>query len=448
MGSESIDVKNVNMRRAVAILTFGRIQGLILMFLGRGVAARILGSEAMGAFASSTAAVFFLSRLLSFGLGPSAQYNSAHGRYPRSAVLSALLIWISFITLLITPLLWCMKDLIRVLLFGDNSFAFSIFIIFLPAMFALFLSLGFCMFLLGMECNVEYNRVTVWPSVLFLCGCGITWVGDWGYWGIIYAQLCFWVSGAILALFYSLRKSNGLTWPGHDLIAQILNYGARSALLASFAYGLNRAALLTGNHLVSGKELGQYAVAASVGDGITLLYGMTGSVLLVRVSRAITVEERLRVTCLTSRITLLLLTTVSLGLAVLSPWLIPWIFGNDFSASSSMLVLLLPGLLALAQKRLLESYLYGCNKQQLALLSYLATAVVLLLALPPLSKAFGGKGLAAATSLGNLAALLANFWVIRRKDDISVLDLWKIRRADLSYLLKILRSFRRLLREY
>jgi O-antigen/teichoic acid export membrane protein len=135
--------------------------------------------------------------------------------------------------------------------------------------------------------------------------------------------------------------------------------------------------------------------------------------------------------------TLILLAAVSLGLAVLSPWFIRLIFGADFSASPSMFVLLLPGLLALALKRLLESYLYGCNKQQLAILSYLVTAAVLSLALPPLAEAYGGMGLAAATSLGNLAALLVNFWVVRRVDNISVPDLWQIRRADLLYLLKI-----------
>ncbi len=419
--------------RATFFLTLAKLANALFMFMGRAVAARVLGPAGMGAFASAVTAMAVLSRLFSFGLGPASQYHSASGNMPRTELFTAVLLGATFAAGSSALLVFYTLDFWRYLFFEHNQIAFAYFKTFFPLLTALFAALGLNMFLLGCDHHREYAMVTLSAGLVFLLGCALVQHFDWGRDGILHAQIAVWLSGVSLALYFCLRGLGGRPQlPQVSLLKRVFSYGAKAAMVGTFTYILNRVALFAGNHLVSSEELGFYAVAALIAESLTQLYGMAGSMLMIRISRASSLEDGVRVVSLVSRVTLLLFLGTSLLLAVAAPILVPLVFGESFRKSVWVLIYLLPGLVAQTQQRLLLNYLYGRNLQHWALLVYAVKAIVLAASLPLFASRWGVAGLALAVTTGHLSALVANAWLLRALDGVPIQGLWRLRAPDLT----------------
>ncbi len=164
---------------------------------------------------------------------------------------------------------------------------------------------------------------------------------------------------------------------------------------------------------VSASGVGLYAVAVSFSEGLWFVANSIATVLLPRLS-ASGDEYASEMAAVVARSTMLVTALGALVVALLAPFVVPLVFGDDFEASVRPLYWLLPGTVALAAAKILSAYVFSRGRPLInsgisIVTLALATAGDLIL-IPP----FGVSGAAAAASVGYTANLALTAIAYRR----------------------------------
>ncbi|MBP7515425.1 MAG: polysaccharide biosynthesis C-terminal domain-containing protein [Flavobacteriales bacterium] len=119
---------------------------------------------------------------------------------------------------------------------------------------------------------------------------------------------------------------------------------------------------------------------------------------------------------------------------IIAPWLLPWLYGEEFSGSVTALRVLLPGIVfscaykllavVLTQRGLLRFNLYG------AIIAAIITVVLDLVLIPRM----GINGASIASTIAYSAILTVTCLVIRFRLHIPVADLFLLRPSDLAFI--------------
>jgi len=194
------------------------------------------------------------------------------------------------------------------------------------------------------------------------------------------------------------------------------------------------------NAMTDAKIVGLYSLAVSVAALINL---MTNSVANVLVARQFggTGSEAVRATSLSARMNLLVGVGLGAGLAVVSPFLVPIVYGVVFQGSVPALLALVPGIITLAWARGIGAYFVRMNKPLLvSLLAFgaLVLNVALNLILIPI---WGIVGASAASSLAYFAYAVASMFAFTRLAAVPWRDLFPSA-ADVRRVALILRESR------
>lgn len=164
---------------------------------------------------------------------------------------------------------------------------------------------------------------------------------------------------------------------------------------------------------VSTSALGQYAVAVSYATTLFPLSGAFAMVLFPHVATGRPGQARRQIKrALTWNLTVS--TAGAIGLALFSPWLLPWLFGMEFQAAVWPAVLLLGGTVILGSNYVLSDGLRGLGRPALPSAAQLVGVVVTVVALLLLLPVLGIMGAAVASVLSYGAALLYLGWGLRR----------------------------------
>ncbi|HNK69653.1 MAG TPA: polysaccharide biosynthesis C-terminal domain-containing protein, partial [Flavobacteriales bacterium] len=141
--------------------------------------------------------------------------------------------------------------------------------------------------------------------------------------------------------------------------------------------------------------------------------------------------ERFRVI---ARLNFTAVTVLCIFTAIIAPWLLPLMYGPDFSGSVTALRLLLPGIafcgaykllaVVLIQRGLLRFNLYG------SVIAALTTVVLDLVLIP----AMGITGASIASSIAYLAILGVTCLVLRYRLNMPVAELFLLRPSDFGFL--------------
>jgi O-antigen/teichoic acid export membrane protein len=136
----------------------------------------------------------------------------------------------------------------------------------------------------------------------------------------------------------------------------------------SFSYGLRAVpAVLAGrlnlrvDQLLLGVlkdygQLGVYSVAVAFTELIWKVADAVGSVLFTRIARASSEAETAKVTNKACSLVFAITVVVSLLLGASGFWLIPFVYGSEYQASSRLVLLLLPGTVLYVLPKLLSKY--------------------------------------------------------------------------------------------
>ncbi len=190
-----------------------------------------------------------------------------------------------------------------------------------------------------------------------------------------------------------------------DVRNKLIRYGARDAVTGSSEMVVGRLDQLVLVGIVSPAVLGHYAVAANIpAISASFAYSVGGIVFgRLRGRAAHGTDSSMQAVYLTAAVS----ATLSIGLAITTPFLIPMIFGQAFKASVIPLLLLLPGQVCLDSAIVLAQVTRAQGRPGLVSISRAFSAVLMVALIVPVARRYGIRGSAALTSASNLFYLLA-----------------------------------------
>jgi O-antigen/teichoic acid export membrane protein len=181
--------------------------------------------------------------------------------------------------------------------------------------------------------------------------------------------------------------------------------------------------------LVNSAGVGLYTVAVSLAEGMWFIANSVGVVLLTSLT-ASDDEAAARMTPVVCRNTLLVTSIAAVGAAIVSPVLVPALFGSDFEDSVLPFIWLLPGMVAGAGTKILAAHVFSRGKPLINAqvgLAVLAVAISgALVLIPP----FGVSGAAAASSLAYACGLALTALAYRRLSGGPIADCLVPRPSD------------------
>lgn len=141
-----------------------------------------------------------------------------------------------------------------------------------------------------------------------------------------------------------------------------------------------------------------------------------------------------------ARTSALMMLLLAVPFALVSPWLIPFMYGDEFQSSVLPLVMLLPGNLGFAVMMVLNNYIIGQMERPglLSIISWLQLAVSVPLYLG-LVVWQGITGAAIASTLTYLLALACTLYVFARDSGLPLRQVLIPRRSDFSDYLRVLK---------
>jgi O-antigen/teichoic acid export membrane protein len=228
--------------------------------------------------------------------------------------------------------------------------------------------------------------------------------------------IAFSVAQALWLALASPRLADATYPSGEDQRVQwmdFLRYSAVNYLANALQFLAYRIDYWIVDHFKGQAELGVYALAVRVGQMLWIVPIVAASILfpLGSAGKADTV--------LLGRLLRVMMPITLLGaviLALLSPWVIPAFFSEDFRPSVRPLLFLLPGILAFTANILLAAWFAGTGRPRYnMIISAVSCGMILLLDLLWIPR-FGAVGAAWASTVAYTSSALLALWLYLRKD--------------------------------
>jgi O-antigen/teichoic acid export membrane protein len=279
--------------------------------------------------------------------------------------------------------------------------------------------------------------VNIFSAVLMVLVVGILKAGIPGF-------LAVWSSsalgGALVALALALRL-DGIKWPpGRQTLREMVGFGIRGHG-ANIAHQLFlRFDVYTVNAMLNTRAVGLYTLATSLVEKLGVPVNAVYAASMSKIAQ-LPRDESALLTAKVSRAAVLIMLSLAIPFALVSPWLVPFMYGTEFEEAVLPLLLLLPGVIAFAVMLVVNNYILG-QMQRPGLLSVIAW-LELVIAVPLYLGMIGWLGIVGASiasTVTYLVAMLGTLYVFSRD---SGLPAWKAlvpNAADFQDYLRVLRA--------
>lgn len=237
------------------------------------------------------------------------------------------------------------------------------------------------------------------------------------------------VSSLIVSLVLQAIVGAALSWtqvgpfvrPRRDMLWPLLGYGVRT-VASGFPQIVNaRLDQLILSLMVPAAALGNYAVAVSISLLATPIAYAFGYVAFPRIAAARERKEQQRL----ERVAILgsvgAAAVILAPLAILSPWLVPLLFGEGFEPAVVAVWILIPGTIALSSNQVAEDILRGRGQPLAPAIAETAGVVATLALLFVLVPRYGIRGAAATSTIAYVGVSLLLIW-IRKRDSLRPFD--------------------------
>jgi O-antigen/teichoic acid export membrane protein len=417
--------------RGSALLFWAKVTGNAGFFVAVLILARALGPSGRGTIAFITVTALVSGRIAGLGVGEASAVFAARRADERPALLSNLVLF-TLASAVVIGALAC----VLVASLGDAG----------PD--------GIGRPQLALLAGGALVTALAEAAALFLLGCGriaglalITAGGSWLYpllllalWATVGLSVTraasAWVAGELLRsllLIASSARGIGLARPRLEVLAEAWRFGVR-AWVGSLARFLNfRTDQILMGFLASESALGVYAVAVNASEALLYLPAATATALIPLTAGA-NRERRLEETVRAFRSVAYVTMGAVLVAAAAGPFLLPIVFGEEFSPSVKPFLWLLPGALGFAATAVFSNALMAASWPGLSSLGPLVALVVGVALDFALIPSFGATGAAGAASAAFLAGGIAAALAYGRRSPFSWRMLVRPQRSDLDVL--------------
>lgn len=221
--------------------------------------------------------------------------------------------------------------------------------------------------------------------------------------------------------------------PWRDLTA----YGASVHLGAAVAIIADRLDQMIISLFLPAADLGLFVIALTVSRLPLVLASTLSTVAFPKIASMTEHGGRIEVFGRYSRVAFLTILPLSLALAAVTPWLLPFFFGASFAAATPLAWLLIVAAVPLSLKTMLSAGFKACDRGwfvgQAEVVTLVLSACFLALLVPPL----GLFGAALASVLAQGGALVFMTLKARKALGMTARDLFAPRRSDVVVIVKM-----------
>jgi len=418
--------------RGVAITAIGSALPPAAMLVTQVLLAKSLGVSGRGSVAAATAPLMFAVALLTLGLPESLTYFVARG----GAARISRLLGISLIALVISGSIgtWVIVILSQPLSAGSNQLAGLMTIAstaLVPALLA------------GALRGVAYGAQSWWLVVaertlsavlqLVIVG-GLFAIGSLTPMTATLTIAATTFAGAVVYLvtprwWAALHGSNNSTGSSRSL-PHVASYAWRIWVGSMAGIVLLRLDQVMMTPLAGVEELGIYVVAANV-SGVALLFNSAVSQVMFAVESGEPSATRVG---RAARTTTLVTALVGGGLAAASPWMVPILFGPEFSPAVPVLAVLVLTYSLAIPGSVAGAVLSARGHPGVRSLGIAISAVFYVVAMFLLVPIYGALGAALAMFVGTVVPGYVNIYLLHRYCGVPLSEFYRFRASDLNVL--------------
>lgn len=278
---------------------------------------------------------------------------------------------------------------------------------------------------------IEYNFIPVCLILLFFGGDLIVLlITGYGLPGVMTSWLIACVICSLVSIAL-LWRANTVGWvPGRDLFGVSMRLGLRAMLTSLLIMLMFRVGVYLVKYFLGAGATGIYSIAILFADLLQKIPNIAGTVLFSKVASGVSeIEDQL--TARVSRSIFFATLLGALSLAAVGRFLIPLLFGEDFSGAYVPLLCMLPGVVAAASGSVVNTNLWGRGYPRITVIApgtaLLVNIVLNLLLIPRMGLI--GVGLSTSIVYTLWTALIFRHFV--HGSSCTIGDLLWIRIADL-----------------
>ncbi|MCX6247521.1 MAG: polysaccharide biosynthesis C-terminal domain-containing protein [Bacteroidetes bacterium] len=402
----------------LAVTTSSLLIGIIL--------SRFLGSAGYGLYSSLIVVPIIVIGFTQLGIRRATMYHLAAKKLPEDSIVSAV-----FILLLLTSLLSVVISGL-VFLFSESRNAdpllLTLVMITIPLVLCNVFAGGV---FLGKQEILRANILNAGPTVVNLVFVillvGILKLSVLGaFLALLLGNICMFIF-----VFYVIRKSYHITWKYHEgIMKSMVKLGVVFAL-SMFIMQLNyRIDILLLKKMSTLEQIGLYTLATQIAEQVMHVPYAIEVIVMTRSAGATDEQASNRTVASIMRVSFLISIVFCSMIYLLAPFLIPLVFGHDFTGSIPMIRWILPGILMLTVFRILNSRLAGMGKPQVAIYAFIPALILNLILNIFWIPRYGAMGSVWATNasygMGCVIFLFAYSWKVK----MPVGEILRFRKSD------------------
>ncbi|MDZ7743374.1 MAG: flippase [Bacteroidota bacterium] len=424
-----------NLFRDIAGVFSSNVFALINALVVSIILTRVLGPEGFGIYSAIIVIPMVVIALSQLGIRASAIYHIGHDKENIDKNISGimmLLLMTSLVGIILASLAFLITDT------QDYSLLMMLLaVLFIPMHLTSLFTGGV---FLGKEEIARANFIRWFPVLMDLI------------FVLIFVVLLQWrIEGALLAIFsgYFVIAIWSLLTLSRDhiirphflkpVIIPLVRMGIVFAL-AVFIIQLNyRIDVLILKSLKGPEEVGFYALGVSIAEALWQLPLAVGIVVMSRTAN--TTDHRLmnETTARLLRLSLIVGVLAAIILFWLAPWIIPFIWTEDFMPSAEILRFILPGILFMSVFRIISSRLSGMGKPQIAIYVFLPSLLLNVILNYWWIPEHGSMGAVMATNVSYIIGALVFLWVYARIVDMPLARIFTYHKSDFNFIGNLLK---------
>lgn len=401
---------------------------------------RLLGAAGFGLYSAIIVVPIMVIGFTQLGIRRSTIYHIGNKLIPEDHIVSALfllMLYTSTLSILICGFVYFFSAsqpfdpliialvLITIPMLISNVFAGGIF--------------------LGKEEIKSASLVNAGPTILTLI---LTIIFVWGLKLSVLGAFLAIAAANLLMVIYTyrlilVRFHYNITWKYHEgIMKSMIKLGLVNAI-AIFIMQLNyKLDILMLKKMSTLEEVGFYSLAMQIAEQ---LWHIPYAIEMIVLSRSANSQQDKfihRTVASIFRVSLIIGLAGGISIFFITPWLVPLIFGKDFSQSVPMIQTVLPGILILIGFRILNSRLTGMGKPQIAIYTFTPALIINFILNLFLIPKFGGIGAAWSTNISYAFGSLFFVIIYSKIVQMPISEILRYRRSDFYFFRDIRQHFK------
>lgn len=404
---------------------------LVIGLLAATIIARILGPEKQGQYTLAILLPTILFTFFNSGISISTVYFIGQERFSDSEVYHS-----NFFISFLLSILSISVGLLAVFFLSDYFFtniSVQLLLYTLLIIPIIFIQKNLQSFLHSKENFSKLNFVVILNQLgLLFFSLVFIWLLDLAVLGAILSFACTQLLMAVVSYFIIKKEySLGFSFKvSKQYLKESLIFGLKGHVSNILTFLSYRVDIFLIAYFLDDISVGVYSIAVLLVERVWLIPQAVSSVLFARVSNLKTDDEKTNFTAFASRNSLFLTLITGVGLAVLSPWLIDFLFGIDFKDSISPFLYMIPGVILFSLSKVLANDFVGRGfpevNSYIALFVAITNLVLNVLLIPNM----GLKGAAISTSICYGIDAIFKVIYFSRYNKISFFKFVFVRRSD------------------